>query len=63
MPQNTLPGGGVGVCVYEAADGGVIIAGLQIVEAGFGIVVVAAIPQGLVSAMVPVAVSTLPQGA
>ena len=45
MPQNTLAGGGVGVCVYEAAGGGVIIAGLQIIQFRFAVVVVATVVQ------------------
>lgn len=40
-------GGGKGVGVEEAADGGVIVAGLEVVEAGFGIVVVATIADGV----------------
>ena len=35
MPQNTLAGGGVGVRIDEAAGGGVIIAGLQIIQFRF----------------------------
>ena len=33
-PQEALPGAAVGVCVEEALDDGVIISGLQIIEAG-----------------------------
>ena len=39
--------GSVNVGVEEAAVGGVVIARLQIVEAGFGIVVITAIAQGI----------------
>ena len=35
MPQNTLAGAGITVCVNEAAGGGVIIAGLQIIQFRF----------------------------
>ena len=45
MPQNTLASGGVGVCVDEAAGGGVIIAGLQIIQFRFAVVVVATAAQ------------------
>ena len=41
IAQDALAGGGEGVCVDEAADGGIVITGLQIIEPGFGIVVVA----------------------
>ena len=32
-PQEALPGAAVGVCVEEALDDGVVISGLQVVEA------------------------------
>ena len=35
MPQEALTGGGVGVCVDESADGGVVITGLEVIEPGF----------------------------
>ena len=35
MAEDSLAGGGVGVGVYEAAGGGVVITGLEVVEAGF----------------------------
>ena len=41
MADNSLTGGGVGVGVYESADGGVVIAGLEIVEAGLLVEVLA----------------------
>lgn len=47
MPQYALAGGGVGICVYEAADGGVIIAGLQIIQLRFGIEIISAVTQGV----------------
>lgn len=40
-------GGGEGVSVNEPADGRVIIAALEIVEAGLGVVVIAAVTQGI----------------
>lgn len=40
-------GGGEGVGVNEPADGRVIIAALEIVEAGLGVVVIAAVAQGV----------------
>ena len=42
-----LAGGGVAVGVDEPADGGVIIAALEVVEAGFIVLIVATIPQGV----------------
>ena len=36
------------VPVEEAADVGVVIAGLKVIEAGFGVVVVTAIAEGVV---------------
>ena len=35
MPQEALAGGGVGVGVDESADGGVVIAGLEVIQGGF----------------------------
>ena len=34
MADNTLAGGGVGVGVYEAAELGIVVAGLEIIELG-----------------------------
>ena len=47
MPQEALTGGGVGVGVDESADGGVVVAGLEVIEPGFGVVDVAAVAQGI----------------
>jgi len=47
VTNNPLPGGGKGIGIYEASDGGVVVSGLAVVEAGFGIVVVTAIAQGV----------------
>lgn len=35
MPEDALAGGGVGVCVYEAAGGGGIVSALQIIQFRF----------------------------
>ena len=45
MSQHALAGGGVSVCVYEAAGSGVIISGLQIIKFRFAVVVVATVAQ------------------
>ena len=42
-----MAGGGVGVGVDEAADGGVVVAGLEVVKAGFLVIVVAAVAEGV----------------
>ena len=34
IAEEALAGGGVGVGVYEAAGGGVVVAGLEIIEPG-----------------------------
>ena len=34
MADNTLAGGGVGVGVYEAAELGIVVAGLEVIELG-----------------------------
>ena len=47
MADNSLAGGGVGVGVEEAAGGRVVISALQIIEPGIGVVVVAAVAQGV----------------
>ena len=36
-----MTGGGVGVCVDESADGGVVVAGLEVIESGFLVRVIA----------------------
>ena len=45
--EEGLAGTAIGVGVYESGDSGVIISGLQIVEAGFDIVMVAPIAEGV----------------
>ena len=35
MANNSLAGGNITVCVYEAAGGGVVVAGLQVIQSGF----------------------------
>ena len=47
VPQQALAGAAVGVCVEEAADGGVIVAGLQVIEARFGIAIVTPVAKGV----------------
>ena len=47
MADNSLTGGGVGVGGDESADGGVEITGLELIEPGFFVVVVATIAQGI----------------
>ena len=41
MTKDALTGGNITVCVYEAAGGGVIITGLQIVQPGLLVEVLA----------------------
>ena len=41
MAEDALAGGGVGVCVDESADGGVVITGLEVIEPGFLLRVIA----------------------
>ena len=43
MANKALTGGGVAVRIYEPSCSGVIIAGLEVIEAAFGIVVVATV--------------------
>ena len=45
--SQVLSSGCVFVRIDEAADQGIVIAGLEVIEAGFGIVIVAAIAQGV----------------
>ena len=47
VPQEALAGAGVAVSVEESAEGGVVISGLQVIEARFGVVVVTAVAQGV----------------
>ena len=47
MPQDALPCRGVAICIYKSANGGVVISALQVVEAGLGVVVVAAVAEGV----------------
>ena len=46
-PNKALPRTCETVCVEESAHGGVVIAGLEVIEAGFGIVVIAAVTEGI----------------
>ena len=47
MPEEALAGAGVGVCIDEALQLGVVIPGLEIVEAGVVILVVAPVAEGV----------------
>ena len=47
VADKTLAGGGIGICVEETADGGVVISALQVIEAGFGVVDIAAVAEGI----------------
>ena len=42
-----MSGGDEDIGVYEAAGAGVIVAGLEVIEAGFGVVDIAAVAQGV----------------
>ena len=46
MPDNTLTGTSITVCIEESANLRVVVTGLEVVEAGFGVVVVAAVAEG-----------------
>ena len=48
MAQQALPGRHIGVGVDKAAQLGIVIAGLKIIERGVGVVVVASIAQGVI---------------
>ena len=41
MAEDALTGGGVGVGVDESADGGIVVAGLEVVESGLLVRVIA----------------------
>ena len=47
MANKALTGGGVAVRIYEPSCGRVIITGLEVIEAAFGIVVVATVAEGV----------------
>ena len=42
MAQSALAGRGIGVGIDESADAGIVVTGLEIVERGLGVVVLAA---------------------
>ena len=50
MSNHSLAGGGVGVGIDEAAGGGVVIAALEVVKLGFGVVDIAPVAQGVMGA-------------
>ena len=45
IPNQSLTGSCIGICIHEPSCGGVIIAGLEVVEAAFGIVIVPSVAQ------------------
>ena len=47
MPDNTLTGGSIAIGIDESADLGIVVAAVEVVEAGFGIVVVATVTDGV----------------
>ena len=47
MSQDALSCGSIPIRIEEAASGGVVISALQVIEAGFGVVVVAAVAEGI----------------
>ena len=50
IAQNALAGGDEGVCADEAAEGGVVVAGLEVVKPRFLVVDIASIAEGVVGA-------------
>ena len=50
MANKPLPSRCYGVGVYESADCGVIVSALEVVQAGFGVVDIAAVAQGVMGA-------------
>ena len=47
MSNKSLAGGSVRISVDEPSCGGVVITGLEVIEAAFGIVVVASVAEGV----------------
>ena len=47
MSQHSLTGGEVDVCGDEAAEFGIIVSALQVIEPGFLVIHIAAIAEGL----------------
>ena len=47
MPQDALPSGDISVRGKESAPGGVVIAGLEVIEAGFLVINVPTVTQGI----------------
>ena len=50
IAENALAGGDEGVCADEAAHFRVVVSALQVVKAGFGVVDIAAVAEGVVGA-------------
>ena len=47
MPENALTGGNITIRIQEPSDNGVVIAGIQPIEAGFGVVEITAVSEGI----------------
>ena len=47
IAEEALPGGGEGVGIEEAGCGGIIVAGLEVIELCFGVVDIAPIGEGV----------------
>ena len=50
IAQQALAGGGEGVRIDESSEAGIVIAGLEVVQAGFGVPDVAMVTQGVIEA-------------
>ena len=50
MAGVALAGGDIAVCINKPTSDGIIVAGIEVVEAAFGIVVIAAVVEGVVHA-------------
>ena len=49
VANKALAGGGVGICVDEAADLGIIVTGLEVIELGISVVALATDPKNSLS--------------
>ena len=47
MPEDALAGAYKGISIEESADCGIVISGLEIIEPGLGIVIIAAVTEGV----------------
>ena len=50
IAQQALSGGGKGIGIDESAEAGIVIAGLEVVQAGFGVPDIATVAQGIIEA-------------